>query len=107
MLFWFIDSQSRNLILKKDKPILFIEYICRLFKFHHQWNNMHVIQFNSIQFNHDNLCQVCLKLLNYYKIESNNQKLLELKKRALGEQKKVQESHGEKVKKKAIKPHCL
>ena len=44
---------------------------------------------------------------NYYKIEPNNQKLLELKKRALGEQKKVQESHGEKVKNKAIKPHCL
>ena len=45
--------------------------------------------------------------LTITKIEPNNQKLLELKKRALGEQKKVQESHGEKVKKKTIRPHCL
>ena len=57
----------------------------------------------------DNLCQVCLKLclvlyiiylyFNYYKIEPNNQKLLELRRWALGERQKLQESHGGKVKK--------
>ena len=62
---------------------------------------MHVTQ--------DNLCQVCLKLclvlyiiylyFNYYKIEPNNQKLLELRRLALGQRKKLQESHGGKVKK--------
>ena len=43
--------------------------------------------------------QIILKHLNYQKIAPNNQKLLELRRRALGELKKLQESKEEKVKK--------
>ena len=41
---------------------------------------------------------VIIYYFNYCKIEPNNQKLLKLRKRALEEQKKLQESHEEKVK---------
>lgn len=57
----------------------------------------------------DNLCQVCLLCLPIYiliisylncdKIAPNNQNFLELREKALEEQKKLQESQGEKVKK--------
>lgn len=40
-------------------------------------------------------------------MEPNNQKLLELRRLSLGELRKVQESDGEKVKEKTIKPYCL
>ena len=44
------------------------------------------------------LFMVIIYYFNYYKIEPNNQKLLKLRERALEEQKKLQESHEEKVK---------